>query len=709
MTAIQQSFNQQSFKEEQLNTVAFVLCHSINSTLSPISKELPPCLFPLCNTPTLFYTLNWLNCNEVNKIYLICQESHTNIIRKYIHQWQNINNLKPIEILSVSEQNYQINSVGDSIRWIYSSSSVVLNFKNFIIVPGTLVTNVPLGKIIKEHENRMKKPKKNQAKPIMTTIFTKAKLNGYSVLLENDGSIIQLSIPEINFDNKKDQLPFKKTKTTRIKTNLKDSQIYICSPELMGLFASDNNFDWNSVIDDCVPSIIDCEFDKKSVNATILQNSFSSDVNNYQNYIDSTLAVIHGILSPCRIDANLSSPSRSYSLLFDNNEYLDNTSDTNDDYYDYDEEYEELTDYKLKNNYVYIDDDEVSISKSAVIDHSVVVGRGCKIEDGCIIKNSVLGSYCTIKKGSVIENTIIWDGVTLEENVHVNNSLIASDVLIKKDVKIEFGCIISFKSVVDGDLPPCRRLTSRKIGDNNEKEVEFRADVVPDWLKNYIHNKTPLKLTNNNNSCFEYVPCPESEIPSLYLWYQISPNSFPIDISIINNDDYEIENNEEKEINMKSYESEFLISLDTKFLEEAKDLLSNLLNNSTNIDQIYSEFVIFKNAKYAENIDCAISIVLAISKHWPITELKDGFSFLKKLFNVFLSDVENQENLLFWWQEYCAKSQKRTDLFNHGLDSFIELGSVSNQAIECWKSEQEECNEAQLNLLKQYRPHSLFI
>lgn len=706
----QRNLNKQKSNEQHPSTAAFVLCHSIDTALSPISKEIPPCLFPLCNTPVLFYTLSALKCKEIDQIFIICQESHSTILQKYINQWSNTNAFKPIEILPVSEKNHQINSFGDSIRWLYSSSSIVLNFKNCVFVPGTLVTNISISNLIKEHENRMKKPKKNKGKPILTTVFTKTKSNGYSVLLENDGSIIQLDVPEINFDKqKRRKLPFKKSKNTYIKTNLKDSKIYICSPELMGFFASDDNFDWNSIMDDCVPSIIDYEFDKKTVFAAILQNSFSSDVNNYQNYIDSTHAVIHGLLSPLTLDANLSAPSRSYSILFDSNETSESYHDYNDDeeYFDYDYEYEEVTDYKLTNNSVYIDEEEVTISPSAVIGQSVVIGRSCQIEDGCVINNSVIGCDCIIKKGSIIENTILWDNVTIEENVQINHSIIASDVLIKKDVKVDFGCIISFKSIIDNNITPCRRITARKIGDNNEKEVEFREDSAPEWLKNYVQNKTPLQL--KNNMCFEYIPCPESEIPSLYLWYEISPKSFPIDISKIDEKDQIKERSKEEEENIKSYESEFLISLNTRFLEEAKEFLSGLLNDSIPIDQINTEFIIYKNSKYAENIECAISILLAISKHWSLSEIQNGFKFLKDLLNLFLSDVENQENLLFWWQEYCAKSQKRTDLFNHGLNSFIEIGSISNQAIKSWESEQEECDEAQLNLFKQYRSMNLSI
>ena len=724
--------NQIKFNEEQSNTAAFVLCHPIKSALCPISKELPPCLFPLCNIPVLFYNLNWIK-NNTDKIYLICQDSHKSIIQKYINQWQKTITFKHIEILSVSDQNYQINSIGDSIRWIYSSSSVVLNFKNCIIVPGDVVINAPLNKILKMHETRMKNTKKGKGTPILTTIFTQTKTNGYSVLLDKDGSILQIDIPpEINFDDKNHQLPFTKTKSTLIKTGLKDTQIYICSPELMGIFASDDNFDWDSIMDDCVPSIIDCEFDRKVVYAAILRGSFSSDLNNLQNYIDSSSAVIRRRFSSINLEANFSAPSHSRSLLFDQEESLSNNSDNDymsknistdyseeifnyedDDQYEEDEEYdedeEELSAYKLESNYVYIDAN-ANISENAVVGPSAVIGRGCTIGDNCVIKNSVIGSNCTIENGVVIENSIIWDSVKIEENVHIDHSLIASNVCIKKDVKIQFGNIFSFNLEVDKDIPPCRRLTRYEIEDNNENEIEFRSYDVPQWLEDYIHDKTPIPLSDDDKY-IEYIPCPESEIPSLYLWYKLSPNTFPIDLSNLDNNEKENENNEEDE-NKQLYQSDILPDLNLDFINEAVQFLSNLFKDSIKSDQIRSEFVILKNSKNAEyfensnkveNIDCAVSIAVAISKYYSIAELKEGFSYLDDLFKLFLYDIDNQENFLYWWQEYCAESQKGSDLFNHGLDSFIELGFVSDAALNEWGSEQEDSSEAQLNLLNQYR------
>lgn len=534
----QRSKNQPKFEEEKVTTAAFVLCNPIDSTLSPISKEYPPCLFPLCDIPVLYYNLQWLQLNGIEKVYIVCQDTHEKSILKYLKQWRETITIKSIETAPISKRNYQINSLGDSIRWIYTSSSIVLNFENCVIVPGTVVTNIPLKQIVSQHEKRMKKPNKGKGKPILTTVFTQTKLNNsYSILIDNEGKILGIDLPNsVNFDDKKKELAFQKVKSTSIKTNLHDSQIYICAPELMETFSSGNNFTWNSMMNDCVASIIDLEIERKTVHASILPDSFASHVNDLQSYIESSLAVINNRLSPITLESNQSAPSRSYSLFFD-----EQTDDDEEEQKGEEEEEEinenvELTEFKLLKELVYVDKD-VKVSDSSKIGPSVVIGKGTTIEDGCEIQNAVIGSDCVVKKGSIIKNCIIWDRVTIEENVRIDHSLIASDVSIKKDIIIKFGCVVSFNAIVDVDLPPCRRLTGYEIGENNiENEIEFRAEP-PKWLKCYIKNKTPIPLSEVNY--FEYKPCTDSEIPFLHLWHSISPDTFPIDMSKIESEEQE--------------------------------------------------------------------------------------------------------------------------------------------------------------------------
>lgn len=712
------------YDEEKPVNVAFVLCHPMDTTLAPVSKELPPCLFPLCNTPVLLYILNWLSINGIDKIYVICQSSHEKPIQNYIKQCEERMLMESIELIPVMDPIY---SIGDSIRWIYASNRIDLNFTNGIIVPGTLVTNVPLKNILAEHEECVKKEKKEKLELILTTIFTQASSNGYSAIVDDDGRILQLCIPpEINVGNSQPPLQvepslFKKRTSVHVKSGLNDSQIYICSPDLFSNFSSTDNFEWHSVTKDCIPSIIwDVEIRMQSVHAAILPESYASNVNDLPNYIASSLAVIRRWLYPVTLEMNLFAPSEASSLLFadifdddeeeDNDENNDGDKTTNADANNDSSSCltnainkEEVTAYRLERDLVYLYEN-VFPSLSAHIGHSVVIGSGSEIEENCVIQNSVIGSKCKIMKGAVIKNCIIWDRVTIEEGVHIDNSLIASDVHIKKGIKINFGCILSFNTIDSIDLPPCRRL-SGDFNNDHEREVSFRTDVAPQWLKDYIKNRKPLP-EGNDNDYFEYTPRPEAEFPLLRLWYQLSPDTFPIDISQIEIDYKETgprnqRNDNEEEEYMDSDGSDF-ITLNHDFQKEASKILDGLISNGSDFDQIQSEFVVFKNSKYADPLNCAASIAISIIDNWP-NDFHAGFNVLGKLLCSFFSDIETQEDFLFWWQGHCAKSQQRTSIFCEGLKLLIDNGAISHEALDSWESQQEDSNEAQLRLFNKYK------
>lgn len=523
--------NSREFDDILPNTVAFVLCHPNDSSFVPISKELPPCLFPLCNIPVLFYVLQWLNNNGIQKTYIICQESDKNPIQKLITECQKRLNWKSIEIL-VPEKSYSINSFTDSIKWIYSSSSIPLDFKNCIIVPGTVVTNVPIKNIIKEKSK----------KQILTTIFTKSTSNnGYSAVLDKEGFLLQLSIPpSFNFENQ--QASLEKRDENVVKNNLNDSLIYIVTPQFMSIFSSNNNIGCNSIMNDCVPSLIDHEKDKKSVRGFIFPDSYSFDIQNIQNYIDSSNLVINKKILPFSIESNLLAPSQTYTHLYDDDNEEEEEKETNNQ----STALSETTAYHLQNSYVYTDND-VSIGSNDKTDHCVF-GRGTTIDNGCLIQNSTIGNDCKIGKNVIIKNSIIWDRVIIEDGAQINYSVIASDCTIKKDVKIDFGSIISFNVVVDINLEPCRRLVGYECDGSDEKEIQFKEDDSPNWLIRYINERKPLKQSDEINYV-EYIPSPESEVHLLNLWYYISPSTFPIDITKIGKEDEksEEEENEEEE------------------------------------------------------------------------------------------------------------------------------------------------------------------
>ena len=95
----------QAFTEEKKDkTIAFVLCHPLECSLEPITCELPPCLFPVCNSPALLYTLNWLNVNGIEQIYVVCATQHAKAITKVVQQCRDRMLMESIKVLPTDDE-----------------------------------------------------------------------------------------------------------------------------------------------------------------------------------------------------------------------------------------------------------------------------------------------------------------------------------------------------------------------------------------------------------------------------------------------------------------------------------------------------------------------------------------------------------------------------------------------------------------------------
>jgi len=270
-------------------------------------------------------------------------------------------------------------------------------------------------------------------------------------------------------------------------------------------------------------------------------------------------------------------------------------------------------------------------------------------------------------------------------------------------VNIQFGCILSFGSSVDIDLPPCRRLTQIWLGDEDDG-ISFSIDRSPEWLKEYVKNKEPLELPEESNT-FEFFPIPEHELPLLRLWLDVSPDTFPIDQSEIKEDSNESNVSEEEEQTACEEDDNNFIQLNNDFQEAADSMLQSLLTKeSIDIDQIRSEYVSLKNSKNAEHIDCAAALFIKICEIWDIDKIEEGVRALNSLLSSFLSDEEEQEDFLFWWQGYCSnpKFPQRKELFIKGLIVLYQKSILTDVAFDKWADEQDDCNDYQKALFELY-------
>ncbi len=70
---------------------------------------------------------------------------------------------------------------------------------------------------------------------------------------------------------------------------------------------------------------------------------------------------------------------------------------------------------------VHIDKD-CEISQDAQVGPYTVLGEGCHIQSGAVVKNSILWADVSVSPGLTVQNSILGEGVSINKNVN-NNSL----------------------------------------------------------------------------------------------------------------------------------------------------------------------------------------------------------------------------------------------------------------------------------------------
>ena len=722
-------------QKERDNTVAFVLCHPFACTMSPINGELPPCLFPLCNSPVLLYVLNWLSVNGIEKIFVLCRDEDSQIIQKVTSQCATRMLMENIKIVPTFEP---ANSIGDCLRIIDQWNAQSNVFEHCIVVPGTLVTNIQLNPIIDEHiKGCNRKNSEAGLQQVMTCVFTQSNSEGYS-LLEGDESLILDIKPlsEVEFNLKPQGLQInpslmKKTKKLRVRSLLHDSLIYLCSAQVMADFKE--NSDWHSVCRDCVPSQIKFfNVTGHSTHMVYCGDSYAQTIDDLPNYLDTSLAVIRRWLYPMTVEMNFFAPHETSSIITQEDDF-DQEEDTNQDAHTINQPIsDECTAYRLKRDLVYLYDN-VFPSLSAKIGHSVVIGSGTTIEDGATIINSVIGRNCVIGKNAVIENCIIWDRVTIGDSVHMDHCLVASDVQINDAITIQFGCIISFNCQVSTDLPPCRRLTVNADllpnGFFHNPDRVSSANDIPDakaWLKRYIRNREPLILDEEGGDedyyatgTVEFVPCPAHELPLLKMWREQSLE-FPVDDEeIILDDEYDNPDTSEEE----HYDSPFnsdkedaspdeedenskcMIDYNEVYVSNAIEIIKSCLErDSHNIKPIFDELSPLKNTLKASSLDVGIALIHGILAFFGLDRFQEGIELFSDRLFQFLEENEDQLDFVFYWQWYCSQDEaERTTTFVKVLQVLADEDVISEDSMDQWLEEQEDSTPAQLRLFNAYK------
>jgi translation initiation factor eIF-2B subunit epsilon len=713
--------------------------------MSPINGELPPCLFPLCNSPVLLYVLNWLSVSGIEKIYVLCRSEDEKIIAKVTSQCATRMLMENIQIVPSREP---ASSIGDCIRIIEKWNAQFNAFSHCIVVPGTLVTNVQLQPIINEHiVGCNKKNSEEGFQQVITTVFTQGNNDGYSIIEGADHMILKIT-PSSELEFNMSPLPLsispklmKKVSKLHVRTLLHDASIYILSAQAFLDFSE--SFDWNDVCKDCIPTQLHLlDLTKHTTHMAYCPDAYAQTIDDLPSYINTSLALVRRWLYPVTVEMNFFAPHETSSALA-----FDFGDEGEEEDGEFDEPVvieakqlsDECTAFRLKRDLVYLYDN-VFPSLSSKIGHSVVIGSGTQVEDGAVIKNSIIGSSCVIGKNAVLENCIVWDRVTIGEGVRMDHCLIASDVTISDAVTIQFGSIVSFNCEVFMDLPPCRRLTVNEgllpngLFQSAESDT-FSSDESPCWLRHYIRDKVPLDLDEERcqeTGTQEFIPTPSHEIPLLRMWLELNHDEFPIDeISILNDpgsesndedasfnqEEEDIKNDEEEDVEKKAdgeedskeceedEDQECMIRTNERFQTNAHEIIIKSLDRDEgDISGIIQEVVSLKNTTNASNIDVSIAFIHGLVDHFGLEKCEEGIELFEDKLYTFLEERYDQVDLVFWWQWYCATDEaNRKDLFIKVLQKLSDEDIVTEEAMDEWLDQQEDSTRAQIRLYKAFK------
>lgn len=418
------------------------------------TKSLSQCLLPLANIPLIDYTLEFLSLAGIEDVFIFAS-NHAEKIEQHIRdsKWSLASSpFKKCQIvMSPSSM-----SVGDAMRELDGKGMITTDF---LLVNGDFVSNLPLEDVLKAHRDRRTKDKN----AIMTMILRQADFehrtkargeSGAFVIDEASGRCVHYEEMRHGGDRMV-QLPsdlIKQHPQLRIRTDLIDCQVDICSPDVPALFTE--NFDYQHIRRHFLHGILtDYELYGKMVHTHIVTGSYAARVRSLQTYDAVSRDIIARWTYPLVPDNNLA-PGQNYN-------------------------HERGNIYK---------EDDIILARSCTVKRNTILGRGTSIGEGSVIVNCVIGAGVKIGKDVVLERVYIWDGVVIGDGCQIQKSIIANGVVLGKNVVVAEGSAISYGvKIADGiQVKPFSRITAY----SKRKSRDEHADDKPVSGSDYANSES---------------------------------------------------------------------------------------------------------------------------------------------------------------------------------------------------------------------------
>ena len=82
------------------------------------------------------------------------------------------------------------------------------------------------------------------------------------------------------------------------------------------------------------------------------------------------------------------------------------------------------------------------------IDTFSILDAGCVIKPGVVIENSVLGEDCRVENGALIKDSVIWSGTRIRPNARIERAIVGRQCYIGEGARLRPGTVLGDKTSV---------------------------------------------------------------------------------------------------------------------------------------------------------------------------------------------------------------------------------------------------------------------
>ncbi|KAL2375803.1 hypothetical protein RJZ90_007881 [Blastomyces dermatitidis] len=405
-------------REEALQAV--VLADTFETRFEPFTLERPRCLLPLANTPIIEYTLEFLANAGVEEVFLY-GGAHSEQVERYINasKWKSPSSPFKSFIFLKSTST----SVGDVMRDLDGKHLIT---RDFIIVSGDVVSNYPIEEALAKHRARRQTDKN----AIMTMILRETNVSHRSnpsaapVFFIDPTKDRCLHYEEIECRPRRSSHSSSYTKPSNflsvdpdmlkefaeidVRSDLIDTYIDICTPEVLGLWS--DSFDYQTPRKQFLFGVLkDYELNGKTIHTHIIKDHYAARVRNLRTYDSVTKDTVSRYTYPLCLETNLV-PDHTYTL---------------------------------KRGNIY-QEQGVRYAQSCLIGAKTVIGQGTTLGDHTTVKNTVIGRRCRIGKNVVLDGAYLWDDVVVGDGTVVRHAIVANEAVVGDNCRIENGALLSY-------------------------------------------------------------------------------------------------------------------------------------------------------------------------------------------------------------------------------------------------------------------------